>query len=113
MFEKAKTIIAEQIKEGIKRIDINKPLCLTTDWSRLGTGFLLNQKTCACKEATRGKNTPNCCKDGWKIILAGGKYNSPAESRYAPIEGELLGIASALHKCRYFFNHSILKYVFP
>ena len=34
--------------------------------------------------------------------MAGGRFNSETEARYAPLEGELLGIASALHKSRYF-----------
>ena len=36
--------------------------------------------------------------------MAGGRYNSPTEAGYAPVEGELLGIASALHKTRYFVS---------
>ena len=34
--------------------------------------------------------------------MAGGRFNSETEANYAPLEGELLGIASALHKSRYF-----------
>ena len=101
-FEKVKIIIANKIRAGIGRIEKDKPLCLTTDWSRVGSGFLLLQKSCECPEKEDGKNTPDCCKTGWRIILAGGKYNKPEESRYAPIEGELLAVAIALHKCRYF-----------
>jgi hypothetical protein len=29
-------------------------------------------------------------------------FNSPAESNYAPIKGECFGVASALHKSRYY-----------
>ena len=36
--------------------------------------------------------------------MAGGRFNSDTEAGYAPIEGELLGIASALHKTRYFIS---------
>ena len=36
--------------------------------------------------------------------MAGGWFNSETETRYAPVEGELLGIASALHKTRYFVS---------
>ena len=36
--------------------------------------------------------------------MAGGHYNSITEAGYAPVEGELLGIASALHKTRYFIS---------
>ena len=34
--------------------------------------------------------------------MVGSSFNSPAESKYAPIEGECLGVASALHKTRYY-----------
>ena len=36
--------------------------------------------------------------------MAGGRYNNETEAGYAPVEGELLGIASALHKSRYFIS---------
>ena len=36
--------------------------------------------------------------------MAGGRYNSITEAGYTPVEGELLGIASALHKTRYFIS---------
>ena len=36
--------------------------------------------------------------------MAGGRFNSETEAGYAPVEGELLGIASALHKSRYFVS---------
>ena len=45
--------------------------------------------------------TPICCYDGWDIVLAGGRFNVPAETRYAPIEGEALAIAVALENSRY------------
>ena len=34
--------------------------------------------------------------------MVGSSFNSPAESNYNPIEGECLGVASALHKTRYY-----------
>ena len=34
--------------------------------------------------------------------MVGSSFNSPAESNYAPIEGDCLGVASALHKTRYY-----------
>ena len=36
--------------------------------------------------------------------MAGGRFNTTTEAGYAPVEGELLGIASALHKTRYFVS---------
>ena len=32
--------------------------------------------------------SPLCCEKGWRLVLAGGKFNTPAESRYSPTEGE-------------------------
>ena len=34
--------------------------------------------------------------------MVGSSFTSPAESNYAPIEGECLGVASALKKTRYY-----------
>ena len=31
---------------------------------------------------------PGCCEDGWRITLAGSRPLKPAETRYAPVEGE-------------------------
>jgi hypothetical protein len=54
----------------------------------------------------------NCCRELWRIINCGGTFNTPSESRFAPIEGELLGITKALHKARYYImGHSNLHIV--
>ena len=45
---------------------------------------------------------PDCCPDGWKITLAGSRFLSGAEQRYAAIEGEELAIAWGLEQTRYF-----------
>ena len=41
-----------------------------------------------------------CCHDGWKITLVGSRFTHPAESRYAPIEGEALAVADALERTK-------------
>ncbi len=43
-----------------------------------------------------------CCGEGWKIVLVGSRFTHPAESRYAPVEGEALAVADALDRARYF-----------
>ena len=48
------------------------------------------------------KSEPFCCPTGWKITLVGSRFTHPAESRYAPIEGEALAVADSLDKARYF-----------
>ena len=46
--------------------------------------------------------TPTCCHTGWRLVYAGGRFTTPAESRYSPIEGEALAVVTALYKSRYF-----------
>ena len=35
-------------------------------------------------------------------MLAGGRFTTPAESRYSPTEGEMLAVVDSLHKARFF-----------
>ena len=83
--------------EGVKHFDVTRQTYLATDWSRQGIGLFLLQKWCECDQFH-----PRCCVDGWKLVLAGGRFNKPAESRYSPVEGELLAVADALYKARHF-----------
>ena len=62
-----------------------------------GIGFFLMQKWCQCE-----KLHLSCCPEGWKLVLAGGRFTKPAESRYSPVEGELLAVTDALYKARHF-----------
>ena len=96
-FQSSKDIIIDEMKEGVRLFDPVRPTCLMTDWSVEGIGFLLTQKYCKCE--TR---TPSCCKEGWKLCLVGSRFTHPAESRYAPIEGEALAVVYALHQTRYY-----------
>ena len=43
-----------------------------------------------------------CCRDGWATVAVGSRFCTHAESRYAPIEGELLGLAWALKKTSHY-----------
>ena len=97
LFEESKTIIVNEIEQGVKIFDKIRPTCLATDWSKTGIGFWLFQKHCSC-----AKVTLFCCPSGWKITLVGSRFTHAAESRYAPIEGEALAVADALDKARYF-----------
>ena len=96
-FEQSKIAIIEAIQEGVKIYDISKPTCLQTDWSKVGIGYFLSQKHCNCVS-----RAPGCCEHGWKITLAGSRFLKPAESRYAPVEGEALAIAWALENTKFF-----------
>ena len=97
LFKESKGIIIGEIEKGVKIFDKSKPTCLATDWSKEGVGHWLFQKHCSCR-----KSIPFCCPSGWQITLVGSRFTHPAESRYAPIEGEALAVADALNKTRFF-----------
>ena len=97
LFKESKAIIISEIEKGVQIFDKSRPTCLATDWSKTGLGFWLLQKHCTCP-----KMEPFCCRTGWRITLVGSRFTSPAESRYAPVEGEALAVADALDKARYF-----------
>ena len=95
-------------------------LVLISDWSKAGSGFCLYEVCCDCTTKWPTEDTDKdskgikqlCCPDEWRLIMAGGRYNSSTESGYSPIEGEMLGIASVLHKCRYFIlGHTKMRVV--
>ena len=97
LFMESKLQIVHEIEHGVRIFDKSKPTCLTTDWSKTDVGFWLFQKHCSCTDVK-----PFCCRDGWRVTLVGSRFTHPAESRYAPIEGEALAVANALDKARFF-----------
>ena len=67
-----------------------RPTSLHVDASRLnGLGFLLKQLDSSSK---------------WRVVQAGSRFLSNAETRYAMIELECLSAAWAMHKCRQFLE---------
>ena len=96
-FTPSKSEICHRIKEGVRIFDKNRPTCLATDWSKDGIGYWLFQKHCQCPS-----REILCCQEGWKVVLVGSRFTHPAESRYAPVEGEALAVADALDKARHF-----------
>ena len=67
--------------------DIDKPTRLSTDASRHGLGFILQQQN----------------PDGkWTLTQAGSRFLSDAECRYAIIELEMLAVCWAILKCHTF-----------
>ena len=96
-FKESKRAIVKEIEEGVCIFDPAKPTCLATDWSKTHIGFWLFQKHCQCPGLK-----PFYCHDGWKIILVGSCFTHPAESRYAPIEGEALAVTYGLDSARFF-----------
>ena len=96
-FETSKLKIVDAIKQGVEIFDKGRLTCLHTDWSQSGIGYYLTQKHCNCIS-----DFPNCCEDGWRITLAGSRPLKPAETRYAPVEGEALAVVWGLNQTKYF-----------
>ena len=66
--------------------DVDRQTRLCIDASRQGLGFILQQRQ----------------GDTWKLVQAGSRFLSSAESRYAIIELELLAVIWAVQKCSIF-----------
>ena len=96
-FDKSKQEIIQQCEQGVRNFVPNAPTVLATDWSKAAVGCWLTQKFCKC-EAT----LPGCCNEGWQTIHVASKFNSPAVSRYHPVEGEAFAASWALEKCKLF-----------
>ena len=60
-------------------------------------GYLQLQKQCAC-----ATYIPGCSDSGWKVTLAGFRYLTAAEHRYASVEGEALAVACGLEQTKDF-----------
>ena len=96
-FQQSKEAIISAIREGVEIFDTQKRTCLRPDWSTHGIGYFLLQQHCSCPS-----RIPDCCSEGWRITLAGSRFLSSAEQRYAPIEGEALAVAWGLEQTHYF-----------
>ena len=66
--------------------DASKPTRLSTDTSRHGLGFILQQNTAGT----------------WNLIQAGPRFLTDTESQYAIIELEMLAVCWAVSKCKLF-----------
>lgn len=87
-FEAAKTALTSV--PALAFFDPSRPTSLSTDASRLqGLGFVLSQ---AQRDGT------------WRVIQAGSRFLTPAETRYATIELEATAVAWAIKKCRLFLS---------
>jgi len=96
-FQKSKESIVDSIRQGVEIFDMQRRTCLRPDWSRRGIGFFLLQQHCNCPSGI-----PDCCPGGWRITLAGSRFLTSAEQRYAAIEGEALAVTWGLEQTRYF-----------
>ena len=98
LFQHSKDAVARCVEDGVQPFEPHRPTCLSTNWSKTGVGFLLQQKHCQCSI----DKAPHCGPAHWKLIFAGSRFLTEAESRYAPIEGEALALVYGLRQCRMF-----------
>ena len=96
-FRDSKLEIVRLVKDGVKMFDMGLVTCLSTDFCQSGLGWILQQKVCQCRMVS-----PHCCESGWRLVLAGGRFTIPAETRYSPTEGEALAVAVGLESSRYY-----------
>ena len=98
-FIESKKLIIDAIRSDVQIFDLGKLTCLRPDWSKQGLGYFLMQKHCNCNS-----RLPDCCTTGWKVTLAGSRFLNGAETNYAAIEGQSLGIAWSLEQTKYFIK---------
>jgi hypothetical protein len=96
-FVASKMEIVRLVEEGVHSFDPTLTTCLSPDFSKTGMGWVLQQKTCTCSVVS-----PLCCPTGWRLVLAGGRFTIPAETRYSPTEGEALAVAEGLESSKYY-----------
>ena len=66
IFEESKQKIISLIIEGVKSFQVDRPTCISSDWSKTGIGFFLRQQYCNCP-TTKGLE---CGEGHWKLVFA-------------------------------------------
>ena len=98
LFNHSKTVITKHVENGVRSFEVNRATCLSTDWSKTGIGFVLQQKHCSCNL----DNAPHCGPGHWKLVFAGSRFTTESDARYAPVEGEALALVYGLQQARMF-----------
>ena len=83
-FEAAKEILSKVLTLAF--YDTTRPTRIMTDACNTGLGFVLQQKN----------------GDTWRTIQTGSRFLSDAETRYATIKKEMLGVTWSIRKCHKF-----------
>ena len=78
-----KKLLVKDCEKGIKRLTSHSetPLVIISDLSKQGSGFTLYEVTCDHPKDwdTRSSNCDIkvlCCPENWRLIMAGGRFNS-------------------------------------
>ena len=90
-FKESQGEIIKAIREGVKIFEKRRTTVLNMDWSESVLQYFLFQKHCECPSWTT-----ECCRSGWKIILAGSRFLQKSKLNYWPVEGEALAVKWAL-----------------
>ena len=107
----AKFILVDKVEDGIKISVPYKITPLLTDWCKHGIRFILLQKHCRCPPKPSGGINTLCCREGRKGVIVQSRFTIPAEGKYAPTEGEALGVSNELEKSEYFTLVSLNLYI--
>ena len=99
LFEHSKNVICDVATKGFKYFNTEKRVCVMTDWSKNGIGFVLLQQACDCCSIT-----PKCCEVEWQLVFCSSRSLTTCEKNYAPIEGELLAVTWCFRKARLFLH---------
>lgn len=78
-FETAKVEMVKLVAQGVTSFKLDKWICLVTDWSRVGVGFVIWQKNCPCTTIH-----PTCCQGGWSLITCGSRFCTPRRDTLPP-----------------------------
>ena len=95
LFIEARKHIVEKVINGVKSFEIGRETALTTDYSKVGVGYFLQQKYCECDELS-----PICGPGHWRLVTAGSRFIKDHEKRYSPVEGEALAMAYGLNSLK-------------
>ena len=91
---------ADLVSDNVLRMpDFDRPFILTTDWSKLAVGAVLSQK-----QPVDPRDAASEEKE--YVIAYASRSLTPAETNYAPTEGECLALVWATRKFRQFLHGS-------
>ena len=65
-FTTARAQIVKLVEKGVMVFVAGQWLCLVTDWSKTGIGYVLWQCKWKC-----ARIHPTCCQNGWVVVAVG------------------------------------------
>jgi len=96
-FQTSKDAIIRAIREDVEIFNLHRSTCLHPDYSNCGIRYFLLRKHCHCDSII-----PDCRIDLHWTTLAGSRFLTSTEQRYAPIRGEALAVTWGLEQTKFF-----------